>query len=370
MELNIIDIYYIRRENSVIEYAKILIKNALDKKYMNVKVFDQIIKNYINESQIKTSYKVSKFLHDNNIVNLKLRKIINYTINYLDDDDVISDIYKNKDYIILISKMILFSLQINDETNIILNPKVRYTNVINNILEKSLKIYEEDFKEKILISQTELNEKIKENITDDRKLFKILSNNKLYIDFIKLTSDIYKVRFNYDIKALKKYMLNEINEQIKVEKLDYDFTIIASDMIAVLMLKLLLIENNKIIVILKLPEDFIDNIDLLNILIENLHSTRIKDRICLNIDYKSAFRNRPIVENLKTLGFKIGIYDMKKLNHTTYLFKDTTDYLFIDDELKNNSADIIEFCNNNNLTVFEEKLDSKDSIKEDYLLKH
>lgn len=373
MSTNIIDIYYERKENNVIEYAKILIRNALDKKYMNVKIFQQIIKNYMNENlldHIKTSYKVSKFLHENNVVNLKLRKVINYTINFLDDDKVIDDIYDNSEYIILIAKMILFSLQINEESNIILNPKVRYTNIIDNILEEHFKIYDDVFKEKILISQTELIDKIKENITDDRNFFKTICSSKFYIEFVKLKQEVYDVKFNYEIKALKKYMVNEINEQIVVKKLDYEFTIITADILAMFMLKLLLIENEKNTFVIKLPEDFIENIDLFNELIEKLNSYRIKDKICFNIDYKSAFKNKEIVENLKELGFKIGIYNMNKLNHTTYMFKDTVDYLFLNEELKNNSIDVIDFCNNNSLIYFDEALESKEHIDEDYLLKH
>jgi hypothetical protein len=165
-------------------------------------------------------------------------------------------------------------------------------------------------------------------------------------------------------------MINEINEQITIKKLDYDFTIITADILTIFMLKLLLLENEKNTFVIKLPEDFIDNTDLLNELIEKLNSNRIKDKICLSIDYKSAFKNKEIVENLKELGFMIAIYNMNKLNHTTSLFKDTVDYLFINEELKNNSIDVIDFCNNNGLIYFDESLESKEHIGEDYLLKH
>jgi len=74
MEANIVDLYYQRKKDNVTEYAKILIKSALDKKYMNVKLFQDIIENYMDEdpkNNVKAVYKVNRFLHKNNIDDLK-----------------------------------------------------------------------------------------------------------------------------------------------------------------------------------------------------------------------------------------------------------------------------------------------------------
>jgi|GEM_PF-2130118 len=373
MEDNIIDIYYQRKKDNVTEYAKILIKNALDKKYMNVKLFQEIVEKYMDDdvgNNIKTTYKVNKFLHDNNIIYLKLRKIINYTINFIDNDKVVSDINENNDYIILISKIILFSLDINTKTNILENPKVRHSTVVDKILESNTKIYDNEFKDQIKKVQLELDEKIKENISDDKKFFKRVNNDKFNLSFGEIQPDFYNVKLNYEIKFLKKYLPNDINEQVINRKLNFDFTVIIAELLTIFILKLLLTEKKKLLFFIQLPEDFVENIDYLDELKQKLANPKVKERICLNIDYKSSLKNKEVIENLKILGFKIAIYDMNKINHNTYLFKNTVDYLFLNSKLKNNSDDTIDFCNNNNLTFFDNILESKENVSENYLLKH
>ncbi|MDD2376718.1 MAG: hypothetical protein PHD15_04890 [Clostridia bacterium] len=373
MDDNIIDIYYQRKKDNVTEYAQILMKNALDKKYMNIKIFQEIVEKYMDDdvgNNIKTTYKVSKFLHDNEITYLKLRKIINYTINFIDNDKVVSDIYENKDYIILISKIILFSLDINTKTNILENPKIRYTTIVDEILENNTKIYDDEFKNQIKNVQLELEEKIKENISDDKKFFNRIRDDKFNLSFSEIQPNFYNVRLNYKMKSLEKYLPSEVKEQIIAKKVDFDFTIIIAEMLTIFIIKLLLIEKKLPIFFIKLPEDFIENEELLEELIKKLNNPEAKIKICLNIDYKSSLKNKEVIENLKKLGFKIAIYDMNKINHNTYLFKNTVDYLFLNEQLKNNSNDTIDFCNNNNLTFFEDSLESSEYVSENYLLKH
>jgi len=372
MEDNIIDIYYQRKKDNVTEYAQVLMKNALDKKYMNIKIFQEIVEKYMDDdvgNNVKITYKVNKFLHDNEITYLKLRKIINYTINFIDNDKVVSDINENKDYIILISKIILFSLDINTMTNILENPKVRHKIIVDKILEGNIKVYDNEFKDQIKKVQLELEEKMKENITDDKKFFNRISNDKFNLSFSEIQPGYYNIRLNYEMKALKKYLPSEIKEQIITKKLNFDFTIIIAELLTILILKLLLIEKKNPIFFVKLPEDFIENIDFLDEFIEKLNNPKIKTKICLNIDYKSSLKNREVIERLKRVGFKLAIYDMNKINHNTYLFKNTVDYLFLNEQLKNNSVDTIDFCNNNNLTFFEDSLESKEYVSENYLLK-
>ncbi len=373
MDANIVDIYYQRKKDNVTEYTKILMKNALDKKYMNVKLFQDIIEEFMDDdlkNKIQVTYKVNKFIHENNIIDLKLRRIINYTINFIDNDKVVSDIYDNNEYIILISKIILLSLEINKKVNVLANSKIRYSNILTNVLEENVDVFEKEFLDKVKYVEDELNEKIKENVLDDKNFFKIIDGDKFHLNFIQIKPDFYDAILVYDIKALKKYLISDIEEQIKVKKLNFDFTIITAELLSVYILKLLLIEKKKSNFIIKLPENFITNSEFLEELVEKFNNPKIKMRVCLNIDYRSFIKNNDIVENLKKSGFRIAIYDMNKLNHNTYLFKDTVDYIFLNNNLKENSSDLMDFCKNNDLIVIDDTVDIKEHIKESYLLKH
>lgn len=373
MEYSIVDIYYQRNKNNVLEYTKVLIKYALDKKNLSVKSYKNIIEEYMNDSLnvfIKSAYKVNKFLNENVVKDIKLKRIINYTINFIDDDKLKNDLDTNAYYIILLSKIILFSVEINQMSNIILHTSVKYNNVINNVLKSNLKIYDDEFKLIVKKAENEINQKLEKDLSDYRKFFNMIKDDKFYLNISKTNTSLYNIEINNNIKSLKKYLINDIDEQIKTKKdLNYNLTIITAELLSMLILKLLLAGKKDISFLITLPYEFIENVDYLDQFLEKTNLHIVENVVCLNIDYKSIIKNKEIVEALRNLGFKISIYDMNKLNHNSYIYKDTIDYITLNDELKTNSKDIEDFCKNNNLTLLD-LTTNKEYIKENYLLKH
>ena len=94
-----------------------------------------------------------------------------YILTFTGDTRLKLNTYRYADTIILLSKLILISIDIHTKTNIFINSKISYANILNEIMDKNLKLFDKDLRKKIKSCEVEIKSKIKKNISDEKNLY-------------------------------------------------------------------------------------------------------------------------------------------------------------------------------------------------------
>lgn len=370
MSNNIVDAYYDRIKNNVVDYSTILINRAFRRKQLSKKTYVNIINHYIDDLNwniIKISDDVDTFINDHNVSHFRLNNIINYTILYMDKENVRYNLEENADLIIKLAKMILVAVEIYVKTDVLINSSIKYANVLDEIIRQNSMLFDDDLKDRIKDVEKEIKEKIKANISASKKFLAKIKNNNFYLTFSNINDDYTLVKFNYEIKALNKYLKTDIEHQIVKKELNKRFTIIEAELLSILIMKWSFSRKEKRMFFIDIPLGFFQEQELVVKLIEKFSNKRILQYVCLRIKYSELLDNKEIVQELKNNYFKIAVMDAEKINehkeHNT--FNDLVDYLFGNEVLKTNNEYPREFCRDTNVKYIDETTCQAKYITED-----
>ena len=316
MENNIANAYYNRIKDNIIGYTETLVSATFEKKVAK-KVYAPVIENYIddvNRKTIKLTEETEKFLSENNINHFKLNNIINYILTFTGDTRLKLNTYKYADTIFLLSKLILISIDIHTKTNIFINSKISYSNILNEIMNKNLKLFDKDLRKKIKSCEVEIKSKIKKNISDEKKFVATFKNENFYLTYSIIDDTKVEAKINYEIKALNKYLKTDIENQILKKRLDIKFFFVALDLLSLIVIKSIFSKRGFEYFFIELPSDVL-NQDLLIEEIESiLNNERIKERIIFKIPYKEAMKNKSKLVSFNARKLNIAIYDIETLD--------------------------------------------------------
>ncbi len=316
MENNIANAYYSRIKSNIIAYAEVLVSSTFEKKVAK-KVYASVIEKYIddvNRKTIKLTPEAELFLNENNINHFKLNNIVNYVLTYTSDTKLKLNTYKYADTIILLSKLILISIDIHTRTNIFINNKISYANILNEIMDKNLKLFDKDLRKKIKKCEPEIKLKIKKNISDEKKFLSTFKGENFYLTYKIIDDTKVEAKINYEIKALNKYLKTDIESQILKKRLDIRFFYVALDLLSLIVIKSIFSKRGFEYFFIELPTDVLNQ----NILVEEienlLSNERIKERIVFKIPYKEAMKNKSSLISFSARKLNIAIYGIETLD--------------------------------------------------------
>ena len=174
MNINIIDIYYNKKTEDILEYAIEILNDTKLKQKSTLSDLKNIIHSYIIDDmkdRIKISYISEKFMNSYNIFHYKLKNITNYIINYSKKINK-EELEKKSEYILMLSSVMLFATELDIKSNIFLNDKIKYQEVVNKTLKENRKILKKEVVNIIKEKSSILTSKIKQNVSRQRIFFK------------------------------------------------------------------------------------------------------------------------------------------------------------------------------------------------------
>lgn len=342
MGKNLINEYYLKKKKNILEYA-IITKKSIENTYQTLKKIQSeniypIINQYIDDSDFsleRLQPQTIEFLNRNNITHYKFKNIVNYTILYINHDEIKNNIEQFSEEIILISKLLYLAFEMENKIDILLNEKVTYANVIRNILNENWKIYNEELTKQILKEEKVLKEKMKNNITANRNFFKQCKNENFYLTFNKYyTQDeetMYYSKFHYQIKSLNKYKKADIEYQIEKKNLESIFCIIEAEILSMVLLKLVARRQKDFTMIIEIPKQVVETEELLQEIIEKFSNYKVKSKICFMIDYKVAIKNKVALQKIKEKNIQIALnnYMQTNISKDRELFEQYINYIML-----------------------------------------
>lgn len=373
MASNIVDAYYDRMKNNIIEYAMILINRAFRSSKLSKKIYSNIINHYVNYfncNVFKISDEVNDFINYHNIRHFRLNNIINYTILFIDKPNVRYNIEENAELIIKLAKILLVAIEIQIKTDVLINPSIKYANVLDDIFHENSTIFDDEFKHRIKDVEKEIKEKIKKNISDSKKFLATFKSNNFYLTYFNINEEYTLTNFMYDIKPLNKYLKTDVEDQIVKRELNKKFAIIQAELLSIFIMKWFFAKKEKRIFFIELPPGLIQEQELLTKLTDKLSNRHILPYVCLQINYNDIINNKEIVQDLKNRHFAIAVINAEKINeHKEYnTFNELVDYLFGNKILKSNNEYPREFCRSTNVKYIDTIVEQAKYVTEDSLL--
>lgn len=342
MEKNLINEYYLKKKKNIFDYVRIT-KKSLEATHSSLRRISleqiyPIINRYIDDSDFsleRIHFQTVEFLNRNNISHYKFKNIVNYTILYIDTDEIKNNLEQYTEEIILISKLLYLAFEMENKIDILQNEKVTYASVVKNILNENWKLYDEELTKQILKQEKELKENMKFNIMTNRNFFKQLKNDNFYLTFDKYFTQeeetVYISKFHYKIKTLNKYKKADIEYQIEKKKLEATFCVIEAEILSMILLKLIAKRQKDFIMLIKIPKLVLENEDCLNEIISKFSNYKVKSKISFLIDYKVAMKNKNALQKIKEQNIKITLKENGPINHNKdkEIFEQYIDYIIL-----------------------------------------
>lgn len=318
MEINIADAYFNRIKQNISGYTELLLASTSEKKIPK-KAYESVISKYIEDVNFKTiklTEDTEKFLGENCLNHYKLNNIVNYFLTYTEESKYKINTYKYANAIILTSKMLLIAIEVHTKTNIFINEKITYANLLNEIMDSNAKLYDKTLRRLVKKAEPKLKSMIKKNISDEKKFVSIFRNENFYLTYRIIDDNKVEVSTKYEIKALNKYMKSDIEKQIIKDNLDIKFFFVGLDLLQLTAIKALFSKRGFEYFFVELPIECLTDEKLIKKIDQMMKNEKVRNRIIFKVKYKDAMKNKSKLAIFKEKNINIAVYGFETLDES------------------------------------------------------
>lgn len=372
MNINIIDIYYNKKTEDILEYAIEILNDTKLKQKSTLSDLKNIIHSYIIDDmkdRIKISYISEKFMNSYNIFHYKLKNITNYIINYSKKINK-EELEKKSEYILMLSSVMLFATELDIKSNIFLNDKIKYQEVVNKTLKENRKILKKEVVNIIKEKSSILTSKIKKNVSRQRIFFKKLEDNNFLVICRHINkdknTDIYDMELTIKNKRLSKYNQKIVQEQLNICKNHLNILYTKIFNIHKLVIKMQYMKSKDVRFILDIPNECIPNVTTFSKVLKLLNDEKIYSHVIIKVPYENYEKNFETYKLNKLI--PVAVYNIKKIKKS--ILK-TVDYMILD-KFDEKREDEILFAKENKIKIIDDKflIQSNEELNESDLLKY
>ncbi|NLL02303.1 MAG: hypothetical protein GX265_04715 [Mollicutes bacterium] len=311
-------------------------KKILRNKKRAAEIMSDIIDIYITRYLFaELKFDISKiFIESPYIDEYKLTKEINAIYDYFMKHNMVFDLAKNEQEIILMAVYLQMALKLDELTCKINESSINYNNQVYEYIDDYHKINFIFLIDSGKKNVKKLIESIKKSASKEKEIYESLSDKNSFNKYIKINNekDLYITQYNYYIEELEKYD-SEQSQKIYFQKnIDDNFTIISAQLAVSTLLKELQAKRNLSTFLIPIKKKFLNKEKNIKEYKKLLESKITSKYIKLLIDNNEATAD--LIEQLNNYELDYYIY----CNKETIIEKidQNIKYIFSKEFMKNN----------------------------------
>ena len=312
-------------------------KKILGNKKRAAEILAGIVEIYIDKYLLITEvkYDISKiFIESSYIDEFKFTKEINAISEYFMKNNIIFDLVKNEQEIILMAAYLQMALYLDELTCTVKETGINYNNTIYKYIDNYHKI---SFI--FLIDEGKKNTKklidlVKQNAAKEQEIYEILTDKNSFNKYIKIDKNLnlYITQYNYYIEELEKYDSQQSQKIYFNKNIDDYFTIISAQIAVSTLVKELQAKKSLSTLLIPIKKKFLSkekNIKEYKKLLDSKISSK-----CLKLLINYSEATNDLLEKLKH--HKLDYYIYCNKGAVVETINQNTKYIFSKEFMKNN----------------------------------
>lgn len=371
MNIDVVHTYLKRKTKYITRYAKIILKSVYKAQTDNTETIEKCVVNYFDyfvlykEIDIDIQKKSDDFCKNNSIENEYNKKIIYVIFKSIPQLKSIKIDQNYSKTILLLSKVLVSSIKLEEYTTSIINENINATNAINKLTKEEGLFLEKNGFNDVAKIKKELKKAVNDNIKNNKKLLTNFKEDPFYLEHYQVydtndSNDIYfevylgfeKSKFEeFDPKILSNAYLNSnINEEHFLITLDKLLLLIFKGTI-----------NNQIYsqFIIDLPKEFLNKKTSLKKLLNITNIAYLKKLVSFKINGYQLDKYEDEIKQIKESGYNIALDDVSYLNENVGRIRLFADSLYVDKEILEKRKEILPISEEAGIILIDKTIDKE-----------
>lgn len=292
-----------------------------------------------------------------NIINIVPKRmlllIFENVVDYLD----LIDNPKLFDWYYLVAKLILLNLVFEEYSNSITEKNFSYDKIINMFDEKYSILFDDKIKLLFESNRYKLIKNITKNNKNTKKCLHELSKNpiKVRYELMGKYNGIlnYISKIDFDLSIFDGIDVRHAYDVFQKYEYSAEFKYIEAEGVSFEVIKNVFANKANTLYFIKLPNDFFRLKTNVNKLINVIEPKTINNYVFL-IPYYEFMDRFSKINELSSLGFKLGVYDMKDVDLKSIKLKNIISYIYLKESEVSNYNSLINFAKSIDVIIIEE----------------
>jgi hypothetical protein len=373
LNIDVVQTYLLRKTRYIARYAKIILKSVYKAQSDNTETIEKCVSKYFdyfvlyNEVDKDIQEKSDEFCANNSIENEYNKKIIYVIFESIPHLQTITINDEYKKTILLLSKILIAAIKLEEYTTSIVNPNINFNEAISKLSKEEGLFSGKELWNDVQKVKKELKESVDDNIKSNKKLLSLFKEDPFYLDYYQVydtkdNANIYiEVELGYDKDFLSQFDPKVVKETYANSGVLNEHFMIGLDKLLLLIFKGTINDLNYSQFIIGMPKEFLKKKTSLKKLLNITNISYLKKRISLRIDGDQLDKYDEQIKQLKESGYNIALDDIPYLNDNIGKVRLFANYLYVDKEVLIKKHEILPISEDMGIKLIDKK-DSKDAV--------
>lgn len=261
----------------------------------------------------------------------------------------------------LVAKLILLNLIFEEYSNSITEKKFSYEKIIDTFSKRYSTLFDDKVRSLFDKNYAKLIRNINKNNKMTEKCLRDLNKGPLKVKYWSMGNyngyDYYISKINFDKKIFDGIDLKHAFDAFQKYDYSIEFKYIEAENVSFEVIKNVFGNKPNTLYFIKLPYNFFRLKTSVNKLVSMIEPKTIKNFVFL-IAYDDLINKSSKISEFKSLGFRLGVYNMKEAETKSIKLKGVVDYIYLRPSEVSNYGSLIEFAKSINLTIIENEQNS------------
>ena len=269
MNIDVVHTYLLRKTKYITRYAKIILKSVYKAQTDNTETIEKCISKYFDyfvlykDVDLNIQEKSNEFCVNNSIENDYNKKIIYVIFEAIPQLQTITINDEYKKTILLLSKILVSAIKLEEYTTSIANENIKFNEAINRLTKEDGLFEGKDSWNDVLKVKKELKKIVEENVKSNKKLLELFKQDPFYLDYYQVydtkeKANIYiEVELGYDKTFLNDFDPKIIKETYANSGVANEHFLIGLDKLLLLIFKGMINNQNYSQFIIDMPKEFL-----------------------------------------------------------------------------------------------------------------
>lgn len=261
----------------------------------------------------------------------------------------------------LVAKLILLNLIFEEYSNSITEKKFSYEKIIDTFSKRYSTLFDDKVRSLFDKNYAKLIRNINKNNKMTEKCLRDLNKGPLKVKYWSMGNyngyDYYISKINFDKKTFDGIDLKHAFDAFQKYDYSIEFKYIEAENVSFEVIKNVFGNKPNTLYFIKLPYNFFRLKTSVNKLVSMIEPKTIKNFVFL-IAYDDLINKSSKISEFKSLGFRLGVYNMKEAETKSIKLKGVVDYIYLRPSEVSNYGSLIEFAKSINLTIIENEQNS------------